>query len=165
MASPTLLKIKRLVNILTYHIAVIFIIFECYVNFKYWNKICKNNLWDSSIWKMRIVLTIQISGFVLQECPWVIGTWIRFKITLHFVSDFDLESECKEICHETTIECISNCTTPDSSCISKCSREEIACFNSCPCESDCPLGCVECNHSICETVRESVLVLRSVFWD
>ena len=126
-------------------------------------KFAKNNLWDSSIWKMRIVLTIQISGFLSQECPWVIGTWIRFKISLHFVSDFDLENECKEICHETTIECISNCTTPDSSCISKCSREEITCFNSCPCESDCPLGCVECNHSICETKRETVLVLRSVF--
>ena len=80
----------------------------------------------------------------------------------NFISDFDLENQCKEICHEDTIECISNCTTPDSTCISICSREEIACFDSCPCESDCPLGCSECDHPICETKRESVLVLRAV---
>ena len=80
-----------------------------------------------------------------------------------YVIDFDLENKCKEICHEQTIECISKCTTPDSSCISQCSRDEISCFNSCPCESECPLGCVECDHPICETKRESVHVLRSIF--
>ena len=91
--------------------------------------------------------------------------WLEFdiKYLLNLVSDFDFENKCKELCHEATIECISNCTTPDSTCISQCSREEIACFNSCPCESDCPLGCSECNHPICETKRESVLVLSTVF--
>ena len=78
-------------------------------------------------------------------------------------SDFDLEIQCKEICHESTIDCISDCTTPDSTCISQCSREEVICFNSCPCETDCPLGCLDCNHPICEINRKSVLVLRKVF--
>ena len=49
---------------------------------------------------------------------------------IHFCSDYDLNTVCKDICIEETLKCITTCDFTDSECIYGCMRAEITCLES-----------------------------------
>ena len=47
-------------------------------------------------------------------------------------------------------------------CFSECIRNDQQCIDACPCAKDCPDGCYDCRHPLCEYNKKSaVLVLNT----
>ena len=62
--------------------------------------------------------------------------------------DADIASQCQSACIDEAKECQSECQSND--CISICIDKLTKCDNSCPCGSNCPLGCIGCDHELCQ---------------
>ncbi|CBY31067.1 unnamed protein product [Oikopleura dioica] len=65
----------------------------------------------------------------------------------------DLYDECLTECRLDYIDCLSHCES--SYCHSECLAIFSGCDVSCPCGLECELGCVDCEHPICERICEN----------
>ena len=65
----------------------------------------------------------------------------------------DLYDECLTECRLDYIDCLGQCES--SYCHSECLAIFSGCDVSCPCGLACELGCVDCDHPICEKICEN----------
>ncbi|CAG5103778.1 Oidioi.mRNA.OKI2018_I69.chr1.g931.t1.cds [Oikopleura dioica] len=64
--------------------------------------------------------------------------------------DEDLALTCDSYCYKDFVECKDSCLS--SGCERECLATYTDCYEVCPCFSKCPLGCADCDNSICSCV-------------
>ena len=62
----------------------------------------------------------------------------------------ELNDQCITECQQDYISCVAECWSYN--CYRECVVHFSNCNNFCPCGTECPLGCVDCGHHLCEQV-------------
>ena len=56
--------------------------------------------------------------------------YVEKRISNHFISDYDLNSACNDVCFEELFECTLLCDLNDFECVYDCLRAEAVCIES-----------------------------------
>ncbi|CAG5105347.1 Oidioi.mRNA.OKI2018_I69.chr1.g2049.t1.cds [Oikopleura dioica] len=76
------------------------------------------------------------------------GLTSNFALNIRECPDKDLGEACAAQCRLEYVSCRLGCS--DSFCDTECLNAYSACVDTCPCYHDCPSGCEDCWHPICQ---------------